>query len=108
MTAGDVLLLNFPFSDLSGAKLRPIVVLAVIDRDDVIVCQITSQRKADPFAVEISSSSFAQGGLRLTSYVRPGKLFTAHRSLGVRRVGRLTDRARNQVRDAVIDLIRKG
>lgn len=45
MIAGDVVLLNFPFSDLSGVKLRPVVVIAVVDREDFITVQITSQRK---------------------------------------------------------------
>lgn len=87
MTAGDVVLLNFPFSDLSGAKLRPVVVLAVVDREDFIAVQITSQRKADRGAVELTNKSFTDGGLRVASFARSAKLFTAHRKVVVKRVG---------------------
>jgi len=38
---GEVVVLNFPFSDLSGAKRRPALVLADLDGDDIILCQIT-------------------------------------------------------------------
>jgi len=39
---GSVVLVKFPFSDLSSSKLRPAVVLAAAGRDDWILCQITS------------------------------------------------------------------
>jgi len=67
MIAGDVVLLNFPFSDLSGAKLRPVLVVAVVDREECVVCQITSQQKRDPRAVELAADAFSDGGLRKTS-----------------------------------------
>ena len=42
MTKGDIILITFPFTDLSGSKLRPALVLA--DRSfDVTVCFITTQ-----------------------------------------------------------------
>jgi mRNA interferase MazF len=77
MTAGDVVLLNFPFSDLSGAKLRPAVVVAVVDRDEFVACMITSKRKSAGPSIERIDRSFKRGGLRIMSFARPGKLFTA-------------------------------
>jgi mRNA interferase MazF len=79
--AGDVVLVPFPFSDLSQAKLRPAVVLAAAGREDYILCQVTSNPYADSTAVELTDASFASGSLQRTSYTRPGKLFTAHGSL---------------------------
>lgn len=108
MIAGDVVLLNFPFSDLSAAKLRPTVVLAVVDREDFIAVQVTSQRKANRNAIELTSASFAEGGLRVTSFARAGKLFTAHRKVVLKRVGRLREEVRNSIRDASIRVIRSG
>lgn len=79
--AGAVVLIPFPFSDLSRAKLRPAVVLADAGRGDFILCQVTSNPYADPTAIELRDDSFASGSLQRTSYARPGKLFTAHESL---------------------------
>jgi mRNA interferase MazF len=62
MIAGDVVLLNFPFSDLSGAKLRPAVVLAVLDQGDFVACQVTSRQAVN--AVALSAGDFVQGGLK--------------------------------------------
>lgn len=77
-TAGSVVLVPFPFSDLSNSKLRPAIVLAFVDREDWILCQVTSKSYSDRRAVEIANSSFSVGSLHLVSYARPAKLFTAH------------------------------
>ena len=63
-TAGAVVLVPFPFSDLSQAKLRPAVVLASVGRGDWILCQITSNPYGDTRAIMLEDASFAAGGLR--------------------------------------------
>jgi mRNA interferase MazF len=104
--AGAVVLIPFPYSDLSRAKLRPAVVLADAGRGDVVLCQLTSNAYADPTAVELTRIDFTAGALRHTSYARPAKLFTLSASLAVRRVGVLGSASRDRIVDAVIDLLR--
>lgn len=91
-SAGAVILVRFPFSDLSQSKLRPAVVLAHADRGDWILCQVTSKPYGDARAVEITDSDFATGGLRVVSYARPAKLFTAHQSLFSAEAGKVESR----------------
>jgi mRNA interferase MazF len=107
-SVGSVVLVRFPFSDLSASKLRPAVVLASVDRDDWVLCQITSNPYADSRAVEIGDSDFASGNLMRTSYARPGKLFSANTSLMQRVAGSLTHAKVTAVVDAVVELIRPG
>ena len=76
-SVGSIVLLPFPFSDLSKSKIRPAVILASGEKGDWILCQITSKSYADSDAVELRDSDFESGGLRLVSYARPSKLFTA-------------------------------
>lgn len=59
--AGAVVLVPFPFSDLSKTKLRPAVVLADAGRGDFVLCQVTSNAYADPLAIGIAASDFARG-----------------------------------------------
>jgi mRNA interferase MazF len=99
-------LVPFPFSDLSRAKLRPAVVLAEAGRGDWILCQITSKPYADPRAVPLRAADFATGSLHVDSYARPGKLFTAHQSLLSAEAGRLRGESLVQVINAVILLLR--
>jgi mRNA interferase MazF len=105
-TAGSVVLVPFPFSDLSNSKLRPAVVLAFVDRDDWILCQVTSKSYSDSRAVEIVDSSFSSGSLHLVSYARPGKLFTAHASLFRHEVGVLRQSALDGIVSSVVSLLR--
>ena len=79
--AGAVVLVKFPFSDLSRSKLRPAVVLADVGRGDRVLCQVTSKQYGDSSALKLDEADFASGSLQVTSYVRPGKLFTASAEL---------------------------
>jgi len=105
-TAGAVVLVPFPFSDLSQAKLRPAVVLAGVDRGDWILCQVTSRPYSDPKALMLSDESLADGSLRRVSFARPGKLFTANSTLLRAQVGQLTQETLGQLIDAVCAMIR--
>ncbi|MGH6885088.1 MAG: type II toxin-antitoxin system PemK/MazF family toxin [Geminicoccales bacterium] len=104
--AGSVVLVPFPFSDLSQSKLRPAVVLADAGRGDWIPCQVTSSPYADAKAVELTDADFRKGSLRLVSYARPGKLFTANRDLLVSEVGVLGPAALDRVLGAVVGILR--
>ena len=102
---GEVVLVTFPFSDLSTSKLRPAVCLADAGHGDWILCQITSKPYGDPLAVPLDAPDFASGGLLVASVARPGKLFTAHQSLVSRTVGTLTGAAFQRVLAAVVALL---
>lgn len=103
---GSVVLVPFPFSDLSRAKLRPAAVLANAGRGDWILCQITSKPYGDARAVAFTDSSFSKGSLRIKSYARPGKLFTANCDLMLAQVGVLNGDALREVLDAVVAVLR--
>jgi len=84
-----VVVLHFPFSDLSQSKRRPAFVLAPLLGHDIILCQITSQARSDSCSVPVSPSDFASGGLSLPSHIRPNRLFTADEKIVLYRVGHL-------------------
>ena len=106
--AGAVVLVPFPFSDLSHAKRRPAVVLADVGRGDRVLCQITSHPYGDAAAVPLDTATFARGSLKVQSYARPGKLFTASGDLIVGEVGALTLDALKRIVDAIVALLRAG
>ena len=61
LVKGDVVVVLFPFSDLSSVKKRPALVLATPDSDDVILCQITSRLVSDRYAILIGEADFSSG-----------------------------------------------
>lgn len=103
--AGQVVILPFPFSDLTERKYRPALVLAAAGRGDWIICQITSNAYSDRRAVVLRDEDFCDGGLRRESFARPGKLFTAHESLFSTVAGSLAADCLLSVRQAVIGLL---
>ena len=103
--AGAVVLVPFPFSDLSRAELRPTVVLADAGRGDWILCQVTSKPYGDAGSIALDDVSFATGSLRVASHARPGKLFTASRKLMVTQVGILKPEPFKEIIEAVVDIL---
>ncbi|MEA5414748.1 type II toxin-antitoxin system PemK/MazF family toxin [Synechococcus sp. BA-132 BA5] len=105
---GDVVLIPFPYSDLSQAKRRPALVMADVGMGDFVLCQITSKTYADRLAIPLAESDFAEGGLKRESFVRIGKLFTANSSIVSGVAGRLNPVKMSEVLDVLVDILRAG
>lgn len=91
---GSIVLVNFPFTDLSQTKLRPAIILWIDTAGtDVVVCAITSQKtdhlSDGEFLINMTDSEFAQTGLRVSSKVRTTRIATLGRQLVVRKLGEL-------------------
>jgi mRNA interferase MazF len=104
--AGEIVLVPFPFSDLSATKVRPAIRLADAGRGDWILCQVTSNPYGDPDAIPLATSDFSRGAMQVSSFARPGKLFTANASLIGRSVATLDEAALRKIVDAIIALLR--
>jgi len=86
---GDIVVIPFPFSDLSQSKRRPALVLAVLQGNDLILCQITSKSVRDNYAIPIDQNDFASGSLNQESNIRPNRLFTADNQIILYRIGNI-------------------
>ena len=106
LTAGEVIAVNFPFSNLRESKLRPALVLAKVEFDNVILCQVTSRSYSSSSAIRLEKTDFAEGQLPLISYARPDKLFTADPSIITATVGRLTATKKDQILGSVRQIFR--
>ena len=102
---GDIVVIPFPFSDLSQSKRRPALVLAPLEGDDVILCQITSKSIKDNYAITLDDADFESGGLKQASNIRPNRLFTADTHIILYRVGNIKKEKLNQVVQAIIEII---
>lgn len=94
LNKGDVVLVEFPFTDLSQTKLRPALVLwASTTENEVTLCFISSQNVSNlrptEFALNASDLEFQSTGLRVSSKVRVSRITTLERQLIIRRLGKL-------------------
>lgn len=101
---GEVVVVNFPFSNLKGQKLRPALVVAQSEFNDLILCQITSKAYSSQSAIKLTSKDFTIGKLPIISYIRPDKLFTTDPLIIVKSVGQLKDGLLDQVISQLIKL----
>ncbi len=85
MPKGDVILFFFPFTDLSGSKLRPAVVLAET-RLDLTVCFITSQlyQQASNDIIILPNE---MNGIKKASIIKVSKIATLDKALAVGKIG---------------------
>jgi len=104
---GDVVVVPFPFTDLTQAKRRPALVLATFDGNDLVLCQITSQAVRDHHAIPLAVSDFRDGSLRKASNIRPNRVFTAYDRLILYRVGALKPEKSGEIVEALVNILRQ-
>ena len=107
-SVGPVVLISFPFSDLSNAKLRPALVLANADKGDWILAQITSKRYTDSRAIELLQDNFISGALQVVSFIRPTKLFTANHTLIQGEVGKLEGEKFSEIITVLVSVFKES
>lgn len=105
LVKGDVVVVPFPFSDLTSAKRRPALVVAILPGADAILCQITSQTVRDGMSIALGDTEFESGRLHKPSNIRPNRLFTADRALVLSRVGHIRPKLMLGVVQAIVRII---
>ncbi len=96
---GEILLVTMVFTDGSGTKKRPVLVVFDSGDDDLLVAPVTSQPiRSDR---DIALNQWQQSGLRLPSIIRLEKLATVHKSTVQRRLGRIKADDWNNVKNVL-------
>lgn len=94
----EIVLMPFPYSDLTDSKLRPALIVSnqkLNKSEDRICCLITSNSPADGEAID--SSSFQSGSLPFKSWVKPQRLFTVNEKIIRKRLCTVTDKFHDKI-----------
>ncbi len=102
---GDIVVVPFPFSDLTQAKRRPALVLAELEGDDFILCQITSQNVRDSYSITLDLQDFESGSLNKKSNVRPNRIFTADRKILLYKTGHINQDKLQNITNRLIEIL---
>lgn len=103
---GDVVVIPFPFSDLSQSKRRPALVVATIAGNDAILCQITNKTIEDDYAIPINDEDFTSGNLKQSGNIRPNRILTADTNIILYRIGCIKKGKLNQVIEKLIEILK--
>ena len=94
----DVVLVPFPYSDLTASKQRPALIISndkLNKTEDRICCLITSKTHKND--LEIKGKDFQEGKLPFRSSVKPQRIFTIHKNIIKKRLCKMTDEFHNEL-----------
>ena len=98
---GDVVILEFPYSNLREVKRRPVLILKVPKGDDIIVAQITGESYEGDLEIPLDKHDFKQGGLKRKSYLRIDKIASIEKYLIKYQAGSLKKEKFNELVDKI-------
>ena len=104
--SGDIVAINFPFSDLTQTKKRPAIIIARAEGNDLIMCQITTRETNN--SIEITPPDFVLGRLSTESFVRFDKIFTLEEKNISYNIGRLKKQKFIEIKEKLCKLIMNG
>lgn len=101
----DIVLVDFPFSDLTRTKKRPALVINSLSGENAILCQITTKRRnIQKYEILLPKESCI-GDIRFNSFIYLDMIFTLHKSLIRRKIGEIDNLRIKQVINQKIKLI---
>jgi mRNA interferase MazF len=89
MTKGDIVLIPFPFTKLTGNKLRPAIVLITAELDITVSFITTQLNWQEPTDVELSPT--IENGIKRKSLIRLSKIATIDKKLALGKIGRISE-----------------
>ena len=98
---GEIVVLEFPFSNLIQVKRRPSLIIKVPKGDDLIVCQITGKSYEKSVEIPIKKEDFHKGNLKVESYIRLNKIFSIEKSLIKYKIGSLKQDKFSEIVDKI-------
>ena len=96
----ELITINFPFSDLTRSKQRPVVVITAADQNGDFICLSVTSNQGHTDSIRIDQVDLKSGTLPKTSFARFDKIFTLHTSLIRYRVGALSDAKSQEIKAA--------
>lgn len=106
---GEIVVVPFPFSDLSGAKQRPVLVLSKSkdneNSQDIITCAITSNIKDSKYSIFVDNKNLVEGEIPKPSRIKVDKLFTLDKEIIKKKIARINKETFEKVKEEFCQLI---
>ena len=104
LVKGDLVVLPFPYTDFSNVKKRPAIVIAALKGDNVILAQITTNRRNDEDIISLTRKDFASGSLSSDSFIIASLIFTVDSSRIEYRAGKIKPEKIKEVEKKLVEI----
>ena len=105
----EIVLVPFPYSDLSSSKRRPVLIISSNRYNerfpDIVVCVITSNLYKDEFSVILNDADLEAGVLPENSVIKCHKLFTIEKPQILKRFSTISKKKFEEVKETIGELI---
>lgn|SRR5579872_2225732 len=105
---GEIVLVPFPFTNLSTSKKRPVLVLSKTSYNkkssDFVCCGIISNIRNVHHSVSLQNKDLVDGILPKPSRIKTSTIFTLEKSIVIRRLGKIRENVMEKVRKEILEL----
>lgn len=105
----DLLLVPFPFSDQSGRKARPVIVISNNefnrDSDDIIVVGVTSNILKDEYTLNLTNNNLDEGKLSTTCCIKIENVLKLDKEMIIKKIGRINKETLKKIVDKLSEII---
>lgn len=105
----DLLLVPFPFSDQSGRKVRPVIVISNNEfnrySDDVLVIGVTSNILKDKYTISLTNNNLNEGKLLANCFIKTENLLKLDKELIIKKIGKVNKETLRNIIDKLFTII---
>tara|TARA_Y100000310_G_C20027771_1_gene510391 strand:+ start:78 stop:422 length:345 start_codon:yes stop_codon:yes gene_type:complete len=107
----DLLLVPFPFSDQSGKKVRPVVIISNNsfneEGEDVLVVGVTSNIIRDQYTIQLTNKDLEEGKLLTTSFMKAENLLKIEKDLIIKKIGKIKKQKFKEVMNGINNICKE-
>jgi len=109
MKQGEIVILNFPFTDLSQTKTRPALIISndsFNKHRNIMLIAISTQKGSSNYYLSLKQNNLEKGSLNKSSFIRLQNIFVAEKRLIKNIVAKISDTFLNKVQSNLISFIK--
>ncbi len=105
LVKGDIIVIPFPFTNLTTTKKRPALIISKPIGEDLLVTQITGKNNLNKYSIEIDD--FETGNLPIKSFAKTNKIFTLNKTLVLKKAGKVKQKKLQEIQEKIISILKE-
>jgi len=111
MKQRELLLIPFPFSDQSGRKVRPVIILSNNDfnehSEDILVVGVTSNISKDKYSISLANKDLEEGNLLTECCIKTENILKIDKELIIKKIGKIKKGLLTKTISKILEIIKK-